>query len=788
MSKKKRLSHDQKRQQKLAKQRKLAERVGPYEGRKYQGERFAQALFLAEKAILECDVITEHELTDAEVERSLEYLVLELRGQKPARLPTDFNVERPDGLRDDMISRKILEFWAMNHVRHAPADLSGILRTIWNSVRTRHSMGAGPRGYLTFLDGFMTQAGQGYERLEPDEEFDEWSDSADEDDDIVSPAGALPDRRLLEHQLWQTVDNFASAQRSPQQQRAHDVLAQAYESDSSAERIKFAKRALEIWPDCADAYVVLAEHADNRQAALKLYEAGLAAGRRALGEAEFNNAAGHFWSVLPTRPYMRAKHGVSQILWALGRWDESVKHLQEMLELNPDDNQGVRYELAAHLLQLDRDDDLLRLLDRYDEGAALWAYTRALSSFRRQGDSPDSQRLLEAALAANAYVPEYLTGQRRPPAESPAGYSPGKKSEAQVYAQMFLPAWTATAGAVTWLRGQTATEPAPSGPVPVTKARLANLRQSSAIWLADCRLAPFRVNEGGARRPWLCLLGDADSGMILAQEMTLEQPTGAFLRDWLADTMAELGGGQRPREIRMPVHAPWDALAKSLEEIGVRCTQVTNPGLDDAFASLAEHMGQEDSAEEGLLQVPGVTSEQIGRIYEAAAAFYRQAPWKRLGFEAAIESTCPDFEGGPWYAIVMGQSGMAYGLAIYDDLEALRKMWAGNFSDEKNAELGEATTIQFVEPDFVPFADLEAARQHGWEIARPDAHPWIFHKERGMKVRSVELHELDLLEACLHAIPSFMAHHVQDDPSKETLHVHAGHRQVYLTLSWVQAP
>src|SRR5438445_12665042 len=32
----------------------------------------------------------------------------------------------------------------------------------------------------------------------------------------------------------------------------------------------------------------------------------------------------------------------------------------------------------------------------------------------------------------------------------------------------------------------------------------------------------------------------------------------------------------------------------------------------------------------------------------------------------------------------------------------------------------------------IPVADLEAAKKHGWQVARPDAYPEVFHKERGL--------------------------------------------------------
>src|SRR5947209_27138 len=80
--------------------------------------------------------------------------------------------------------------------------------------------------------------------------------------------------------------------------------------------------------------------------------------------------------------------GLAHALWTAGRREEAVGHLQDMLRLNPNDNQGVRYTLAGFLLFLDRDDDLARLLRQYpDEASAAWAYTKALLAFRQQGDT-----------------------------------------------------------------------------------------------------------------------------------------------------------------------------------------------------------------------------------------------------------------------------------------------------------------------------------------------------------------------------------------------------------------
>src|ERR1700677_4850838 len=104
-----------------------------------------------------------------------------------------------------------------------------------------------------------------------------------------------------------------------------------------------------------------------------------------------------------------------------------------MLRLNPGDNQGVRYTLAAFLLFLDRDDDLAPLLLQYDEPSATWVYTKALLAFRKHGDTPKVRQLLAQAKKTNKHVPLFLTGEKYPPAGQPGHYSPGDENEALNY-------------------------------------------------------------------------------------------------------------------------------------------------------------------------------------------------------------------------------------------------------------------------------------------------------------------------------------------------------------------
>src|SRR5271168_4741780 len=201
----------------------------------------------------------------------------------------------------------------------------------------------------------------------------------------TSSAEALPDRRAIEGFLStiggrQAEDGMAAAQ---------DLMYRAWDQSSKRSRIDLARKALAISPLCADAYVLLAEEeAKSAEAALEFFRKGVEAGETALGPAGFKRYARHFWGFLETRPYMRARAGLAATLNALGEVDAAIGHYREMLRLNPNDNQGIRYVLAACLMKRGDTEALKKLFKKYDEdGSALWLYSRALVAFREKGGS-----------------------------------------------------------------------------------------------------------------------------------------------------------------------------------------------------------------------------------------------------------------------------------------------------------------------------------------------------------------------------------------------------------------
>jgi hypothetical protein len=110
---------------------------------------------------------------------------------------------------------------------------------------------------------------------------------------------------IQERFVGRPMDSMPSTATTPLD-KAQELMYHAFDA-RGRRRIQLARKALELSPDCADAYVLLAEEAATPEASLDLYRQGVAAGERAVGRDALRNDVGRFWGIVATRPYMRTK-------------------------------------------------------------------------------------------------------------------------------------------------------------------------------------------------------------------------------------------------------------------------------------------------------------------------------------------------------------------------------------------------------------------------------------------------------------------------------------------------
>jgi tetratricopeptide (TPR) repeat protein len=248
-----------------------------------------------------------------------------------------------------------------------------------------------------------------------------------------------------------TLDDLASTAATPLEQ-AQDLIYDAFDT-MGRRQLQLIRRALALSPDCADAYVLLAERTANPSEERSFYEQAVAAGERVLGPDAFADPDMTFWGNVSTRPYMRARAGLAECLLAQGNCESAAAHFRALLQLNPGDNQGLRYRLLTTLLLAGRNDDAETLLKEQSEASPQFVYAAVLLALRAQ-DHRAARRLLRAALKSNRRVPAYLTGRKELPVNLPSHYALGSDDEAVLCANDLIVPWSSTPGAVEWLRAE----------------------------------------------------------------------------------------------------------------------------------------------------------------------------------------------------------------------------------------------------------------------------------------------------------------------------------------------
>jgi tetratricopeptide (TPR) repeat protein len=243
-------------------------------------------------------------------------------------------------------------------------------------------------------------------------------------------------------------------------EEAQELAYDAMEARTEAEAKKLAKRALAKDPDCVDAIIVLTSiEAHSPKQAIAGLQRAVAAGERSLGDQFFKENKGHFWALLETRPYMRARQQLAEMLLEVGLVQDAIAQYQAMLDFNPNDNQGVREPLLGLYLQTNDSQRAAQLLKQYkNDISATFAWGRVLKRFLA-GDLQGAEASLKAARKANRFMELFMSGQRPLPPDMPDSYTLGSEEEALISLESVAGAWMAHPQAMFWLLGQILGEP-----------------------------------------------------------------------------------------------------------------------------------------------------------------------------------------------------------------------------------------------------------------------------------------------------------------------------------------
>lgn len=166
-------------------------------------------------------------------------------------------------------------------------------------------------------------------------------------------------------------------------ERAEALMDRLAEDASPAEVRRAAQQSLELSPYCIAAWLVLSQLEEDPKQALKICDEGIEKGRvRFDGLIESLEEGQGLWGWIESRDFMRLLLERAFRLEELGDLEEALVVYQEMLSLNPQDNQGIRGDMLRLLMVFRRLEDARKLLNRFPTDPTTdMAYGRALLDF-----------------------------------------------------------------------------------------------------------------------------------------------------------------------------------------------------------------------------------------------------------------------------------------------------------------------------------------------------------------------------------------------------------------------
>ena len=128
--------------------------------------------------------------------------------------------------------------------------------------------------------------------------------------------------------------NFIVAQR---------IIDYAWKQKNYKNKAKYAKEALEIYEDCADAYIILSKDSSLNNIQKKVFlEKAVKAAQNLLRIDNLETAQSELFKLKIAEPLFGAKYSLAVHLWENGEKEEAIENALEILKYNEEDNLMVR--------------------------------------------------------------------------------------------------------------------------------------------------------------------------------------------------------------------------------------------------------------------------------------------------------------------------------------------------------------------------------------------------------------------------------------------------------------
>jgi tetratricopeptide (TPR) repeat protein len=241
---------------------------------------------------------------------------------------------------------------------------------------------------------------------------------------------------------------------------AYDLFDEAidlwHESNySDAEKIY--RKLIKDFPEFIDVYhhlALLLNKTERDQEAFNVWQKAVDIGKQCLPESFYFGRDQLPWIILENRPFLRAYHSLGLAYHQSGEVEKALSIFMNILDMNPNDNQGVRGLVIDCYFRLRRPGDVLKICDRFPrDGMETVLFGQALAWFQL-GQLAKAERVFRDGITSLPLVAKELakTRHRRPEDTQPGYITYGGADQAYYYWVGQGSFWKITPGAIDFVR------------------------------------------------------------------------------------------------------------------------------------------------------------------------------------------------------------------------------------------------------------------------------------------------------------------------------------------------
>jgi hypothetical protein len=285
-------------------------------------------------------------------------------------------------------------------------------------------------------------------------------------------------------------------------------------------------------------------------------------------------------------------------------------------------------------------------------------------------------------------------------------------------------------------------------------------------WVGGRLTSPFYVLEPEPYRPEVILWLELPDDLIIACEMI--DPAGppvSFAESLrLAMRTPAAGPPRRPARVRVPEQR----LAVEIRQVVPEAEIVVapTPELDAVLRLMHQTMPADDESEPSYFEDGRVSVAAIEKLFAAAAALFRAAPWEIASDGQLLRVDIPGLGVAGACLSIIGALGESLGFILFPSMAAHDRFLdaAETFGMETlqsgAVDLGSSTlSLNFERGADLPAGMHREAAEHGWPIAAANAYPWVQHRDRDGIPRPLIERDVETVTVCAAALAAFSAKH-----------------------------